>query len=422
MLLSLPAVPSLIAAPPLLPATRPLRAGPLASSHTVDEEQQQRSELHALLKSLEPYAEQPLEDATTLPPAAYTSTALFEREVETIFRPGWLCVGHVCQVREKGDYLTLDLLGELLLLVNDGTRLRVLSRVCTHRWAPVVGEGRGTCKAFTCPFHFWSFRLDGSCIKAPLMDDSTAFDTIEHPLHEYRSEVVDGFVYVNLDGAAPPLSSQLAGMSQRLVSWRPDEMESYIELTYDCPFNWKIVVETFMECYHHLGAHEATFEPNFPARLSWTEDARQLWTVGHAKPRPGREVSAFEAGLPRFPHLETEAERQAFALYNVFPSQLLHAMPDRVLWFRLQPLSAERTVVTTFCLVPPGTMQMEDFEATRDEQRELMDKINREDIAVNEMQQVGARSGAVRPGKLNSKLEKALWQLNAFVARAVCAH
>ena len=95
---------------------------------------------------------------------------------------------------------------------------------------------------------------------------------------------------------------------------------------------------------------------------------------------------------------------------------------DRVLWFRLQPLSAERTVVTTFCLVPPGTMQMEDFEATRDEQRELMDKINREDIAVNEMQQVGARSGAVRPGKLNSKLEKALWQLNAFVARAVCAH
>lgn len=227
-----------------------------------------------MLKSLEPYAEQPLEDATTLPPAAYTSTALFEREVETIFRPGWLCVGHVCQVREKGDYVTLDLLGELLLLVNDGTRLRVLSRVCTHRWAPVVGEGRGTCKAFTCPFHFWSFRLDGSCIKAPLMDDSTAFDAIEHPLHEYRSEVVDGFVYVNLDGAAPPLSSQLAGMSQRLVSWRPDEMESYIELTYDCPFNWKIVVETFMECYHHLGAHEATFEPNFPARLSWTEDAR----------------------------------------------------------------------------------------------------------------------------------------------------
>ena len=113
-------------------------------------------------------------------------------------------------------------------------------------------------------------------------------------------------------------------------------------------------------------------------------------------------------------------ERQAFALYNVFPPHLMHAMPDRLLWFKLQPVSAGRTVVTTYALVHPRTLDMPDFEAVRAEQAAVMDRINKEDIAVNAMQQIGARSGTVRPGRLNSKLEKALWQLNRFVASKVC--
>ena len=94
----------------------------------------------------------------------------------------------------------------------------------------------------------------------------------------------------------------------------------------------------------------------------------------------------------------------------------MHAMPDRLLWFKLQPVSAEKTIVTTYALVHPNTLEMDDFESVREDRKVIMDQINKEDIAVNTMQQIGARSGKVKPGRLNAKLEKALWQLNSWVA------
>lgn len=367
-----------------------------------------------LLKDLSAYASMPLESAKTFPPEAYTNEDLFDLERSAIFRAGWLCVAHVSQVRNRGDFTSIDMVDELMVVVNDGESVKTLSRVCPHRWAPIC-EGSGTCTKFTCPFHHWSFDLKGDCVAAPLMEDQIDIST--QGMHEYRTEIVGGFVFVNIDGNAPDLDVE--EMTQYLKNWETESLERYIEIEYECDFNWKIVVETFMECYHHLGAHSTTFEPNFPAKLSWTEDARNGWTMGHCSPRPGREQSAFEMGLPHFPKLEATFEKQAYALFNVFPTHLMHAMPDRLLWFKLQPISADRTVVTTYCLVHPDALASvpeEDYDQIYSEQYKIMDDINREDIAVNEMQQIGARAGAVKPGPLNAKHEKALWQLNAFVA------
>jgi phenylpropionate dioxygenase-like ring-hydroxylating dioxygenase large terminal subunit len=366
----------------------------------------------------------PLESAKTFPPQAYTNAQLFNLETNKIFRPGWMCVAHASQIKHKGDYATVDLLGELMVVVNDGDEIRVLSRICTHRWAPLVAPGAGTCSKgkFTCPFHRWSFDLDGSCAAAPLMPGNV--DLQEHALPAYKTQVVDGFVFVNLDGTAEPLALQ--EMTDSLQNWELAATEMYLEMEYDCAFNWKIVVETFMECYHHVGAHATTFEPNFPAKLSWTEDARpEGWTVGHAAPRPGREKSAYNLGLPHFPKLAdnnstTMNEHQAYALFHVFPTHLMHVMPDRVLWFQLQPVAPDRTIVTTYALVPPATKQMVDYETVRAEQAIIMDEINMEDIAVNTMQQIGAKAGTTKAGTLNADLEKALWQLNTFVARKLC--
>lgn len=367
-----------------------------------------------MLADMSEYVSMPLESAKTFPPGAYTMPEAFDLENSKIFRPGWMCIAHVTQVKNKGGYTTVDLLGELMVVVNDGETIRVLSRICTHRWAPVVEEGTGTCNRFTCPFHHWSFDLDGKCSATPLMDVNLE----ERPLPEYKSQIVGGFVFVNIDGNAKPL--ELDEMTDYLENWEPEDFAMYIDIEYDCKFNWKIVVETFMECYHHLGAHSTTFEPNFPAKLSWTEDARPGWTMGHAEPRPGREKQAFDLGLPQFPNLEKKTEKQAYALFNVFPTHLMHVMPDRVLWFKLQPISPDRTIVTTYCLVHPNTLDMPDFGKVRKEQAKIMDEINKEDIAVNEMQQIGARSGTVKPGTLNKNHEKALWQLNSFVASKLC--
>jgi len=123
----------------------------------------------ALLSAVLAGANQPLAQATTLPPEAYTSDAFFRLEVERIFRKQWLVIGHVSQLAKPGDYFTLDLLGEMLVVVRAADRIRALSRICLHRWAPLV-NGSGNTRRFSCPFHKWAYGLDGRLLGAPLMD------------------------------------------------------------------------------------------------------------------------------------------------------------------------------------------------------------------------------------------------------------
>src|ERR1700677_1580089 len=151
---------------------------------------------------------QALEHAHTLPPDAYTSEEFFKLEVERIFRREWLVIGHGSQLAKVGAYFTLDLLGEMLVVVRAADRIRALSRVCLHRWAPVV-SGSGNTKRFSCPFHKWAYALDGALVGAPLMD-KIEFDVRSCRLPGYRTEIVDGFIYLNFSGDAASISEQLA--------------------------------------------------------------------------------------------------------------------------------------------------------------------------------------------------------------------
>src|SRR5512139_2237819 len=118
----------------------------------------------------------PFARASTLPPRCYVDPAFYEREVESIFRREWHCVARVDQLPEPGSYLAFDLVGEPLVAVRDlEGRLRVLSRVCRHRWMPVV-EGRGRARSFQCPYHRWTYGLDGALLGAPEMDRSEGFE------------------------------------------------------------------------------------------------------------------------------------------------------------------------------------------------------------------------------------------------------
>ena len=237
-----------------------------------------------LLDQLMAYTNMPLDHAVTFPPEAYTNEDLFQVEIETIFRPGWICVAHVSQIRAKGDYVTLDLLGERLVVVNSGTKdgatstttssspnIKVLSRVCSHRWASICETGKGsTGNKFTCPMHRWSFDLEGNLLGAPYMDDVADFkmptmttqskddprDNNDHGLHTYRSTTIGGFVYVNIDGTAEPLEPQIAGLTEYMENWETDKAELFnmdYELNYECDFNWvRVVFIGAVDCFSVL--------------------------------------------------------------------------------------------------------------------------------------------------------------------------
>lgn len=364
-------------------------------------------------------ANQPLDQAETLPPQAYTSKAFFDLEMEKIFRKEWISVAHVSQIPNVGDYVTVDVGNEMLMAVRGvDKQVRVMSRVCLHRWAPLV-TGTGNTRTFMCPFHAWGYALDGKLIGTPLMEKAKDFDPKACKLPEFKSEIVDGFVFVNLSGDAAPLTPRLQSMIEHQGNFHADELRLAATLTYDCAINWKIVVETFMECYHHLAAHPVTFERDFPARLSWGEETREAWTIVHspARPNAGREV--FFSGLPFLPGL-TEEEQKDMRLYLVYPFHLVSTFADRIVWFSLQPKGPEQTLLQTHLLLHEETMQQEDFPVLLEEQLKNWHVVNMEDITVNEMQQKGARTASASVGRL-SHLEIAIWQLSNFIRRRLAA-
>jgi phenylpropionate dioxygenase-like ring-hydroxylating dioxygenase large terminal subunit len=354
---------------------------------------------------------QPLQQAETLPPAAYISDKFFELETQRIFMREWLCVGHVSQIPAVGDYFPLDLFDELFVIVRAPDRIRVMSRVCPHRWAPLVSQP-GNAKFFSCPFHAWAFALDGQMLGAPLMDRVT-FDVHSCRLPEYRTEILDGFIFVTFADDTPSLQEKLASFTDHVAKFRLDELVTGFVLDYDLAINWKIIVETFMECYHHIAAHVENFEKFYPARACTVEDGEKNWTVGHAPLRPNVPDDSGDAGFPLLANLTAE-ERREFRMYLIYPMHLLAIFPDRVGWFCLQPEGPKRTKLQTTLLVRPEARDDPEFDAKIAKERAYFIAFNDEDIAVNEKQMRGALSRTTRAGRL-CDLEKAIWQLADYI-------
>lgn len=359
---------------------------------------------------------QTLADAETLPPDAYTSPEFFALERERIFRAGWMVLGHVAQIPNVGDYFSIDLLGEPMVVVRGPDRIRVMSRVCLHRWAPVV-SGAGNARMFSCPFHRWGYDLTGQLRAAPFMDQAEGFDPKKCKLPEFRAEVVLGSIYVNLSGDAEPLEPRMDGLAREFANIPTDDLVVGFSVEYPCPFNWKIAVETFMECYHHIGAHAKTLQPHSPGGESWgvvKEDPEQGWIVcRHPLRKDLSSEHALVPGLPVFDGWSDEQIRVG-SLYHVFPNHLMGTTANAVRWTAILPKSANESWWIRHYLVRKDALDSPEFAALMKTLKENGDVIAKEDVDVNTLQQIGARSRLATPGRL-SHLEMPVWQLADWV-------
>ncbi len=345
----------------------------------------------------------PLGSAATLPASAYTDPGLYEVESERLFAGQWLCAGRVEQVAEPGDYVTLDLLGDALVVVRgkDGT-VRVLSRACRHRGAEVV-NGTGNARSFQCPYHAWTYGLDGALIGAPHMDEAEGFDKASCALPEIRSEVWEGWIFVNFDGAAEPLGPQLAPLADLLQGY---EMSSHIALdvaTFDSPFNWKVLVDNFMEAYHHIAIHRQTLEPVMPGADSWTPDNEGPYSVlvMPAKEDDSDAESVYLAG------------DNGLVAAVVYPFHLFAPGPHGVAWYQLLPEAHDRFTLKIFMCHRPEIVNDPAQRETVEGGHALVTHIHHEDIAACEGTWAGLNARSYTQGRL-APLEKPLWQFNQW--------
>ncbi|MEM9173696.1 MAG: aromatic ring-hydroxylating dioxygenase subunit alpha [Myxococcota bacterium] len=349
----------------------------------------------------------PLGEATTLPARAYTDETIYAREVERLFRGEWLCAGRADQAPTPGDYVSIDLLGERLIVVRDRQgEVRVLSRICRHRAAMLV-SGTGNARSFQCPYHLWTYGLDGRLLGAPHMDGVQGFDPATCSLPEIRSEIWEGFVFVNLDGEAPPLAPRLAPLRTLLADYAMAELVAEEVATYDSPFNWKVLVDNFMEAYHHIATHGDTLQPILPAALSHVTDNED-------GPYSVLVMPANEAGQAIFdrqmlPGL-SESEQPGLVAAVVWPFHLFAPGPHSMAWYQFLPESADRFTLRIYDCARKGRTDEE-----RQQSHAILKVVHEQDIGACESVQAGLESGRFERGPL-ALLEKSIWQFNRWWA------
>lgn len=388
-------------------------------------------------------ADLPLSRARTLHAQAYTSEEFFEWEVTHLLRRGWQCVAHVSQLPHPGDFLNLDLLGEPLIVVRDKSgAVRVLSRVCPHRAMDIMPEGfgydgHGTGEAkpgtvacghtriFLCPYHAWTFELDGKLKACPEMHRAECFARDDFALKPFRSEIVEGFVFVNLEGNAEPLAPGLSEFAADVTKFRLPDMKVVVAREWDCAFNWKVLVENFMESYHHLGIHHRTLQPMMPARDTWTEQERRHYVRAHLPYKEAvrdaylafAEKGDFTEELPPVPGTTAE-QRAEWGLFLIHPTFLLATAPDRVIWYRLQPVGPNRLKLLTTALLPAEAVARPDFEQQQQKVAEALTQFHLEDMEVCTAVQRGLYASGWQAGRL-SHLEMPVWLFQRYLAARI---
>ncbi len=398
--------------------------------------------LNELLAEIEQLADLPMSQAMSLPSSAYISEEFFQWEREEIFRKEWLCLGHVSQIPLVGDFLNLNLLGEPLIVVRGkDEEVRVLSRVCPHRAMDIMPEGFGYdghgigdrrdeggpdcghARLFLCRYHSWTFELDGGLKACPEMQEAEGFCRDEIGLKEFRSEVWEGFVFVNLDGEAPiSIREQYTGLQEKVAKWNCGEMVVVSAQEWECPFNWKVMVENFMESYHHAGAHSKTLQTMMPAKDTWTEGEKTHYIRCHLpmKERVQQQIAKIEAeggqwdAFPKISGLSYE-ERHEWGLHLGFPTFMFVVLADCAIWYRLQPESAGQCKLVTTILVPRETTEEEHFGNMLERGIREATEFHLEDMEVCTAVQRGHYSTAAKPGRL-SHLEMPVWLIQRYLA------
>ena len=290
--------------------------------------------LDEILTTLNYYQHRNYDLARSMPPEFYTSEEVFNLEKERLFQSEWVCLGRKEQIPHPGDYFTTNLMDEPLIVVRtDPTEIKVLSNVCRHRGS-IIASGKGNQDAFICPYHSWSYNLNGELRHAPLISKRSDFDPDKCRLPTFSSEVWGGFIYVNLDGSALPLSNQLDGLSKMVEHHHMDEMieQHAEEHIWDC--NWKSLAENFMEGYHLSSVHKKTLHGITPTRLS-----------KHFP--PGEGYFGFYSGYPndlpprgKYHDDLTPEEQNRSVMFSVPPFHVASLSGHKVTYLYLRPETA----------------------------------------------------------------------------------
>lgn len=339
----------------------------------------------------------------TLPGRYYTDPAIFEREKRTIFSRQWLYVCRAQDLPSPGRFVRASVGDENVIVVRGrDQQLRAFLNLCRHRGATLCLTDSGDAgRSIRCPYHSWSYRLDGTLISAPNWKSMAAVDKADYSLHPVHLAQWHGLVWLNLAENPPPLAEQVAPQLDYRLGGDRAKLDRYglaglvagQRVDYTVAANWKIIQENFQECYHCNTIHPELVDtlPQFRA-LAGAGAAYETDGYRFAEDKASFSVSG-HAVLPRLPGLEDRDDRKYYGMV-IRPNCFLSLLPDHVIVHRFQPVSPELTTVVCEWLFPPDTVASHDISDTV----ELFHRVNQQDFAASQWCQPNMRSRAYAGG------------------------
>jgi len=358
--------------------------------------------------------------AATPPGPIYWDPAIFQREMERLFFRNWLCIGREEQLAHEGDFLVRTIGPESLLFVRSSAgRVQGFYNVCRHRGTQLVTEGAGSgLKSIVCPYHSWTYSLDGKLVGATYVRDLVDFRREDHGLYHVRTEPWGGFIWANLDDSAPSLHQELGRFFDRYRHVPIDRLRLGGSKVYEVEANWKLLVENFSECYHCAPVH-----PNLNRITPYStgdNDAYFMADGGHGKfsggymTFAGDYTSMTRSGYTKRPTLPglTEVDRQRISYHVLFPNTFFSLHPDYLMIHRSWPISPSHSRVENEFYFDPEVMARPDFDPS--DAVDIWDEINQQDWRVCELAQKGTHSRVWRGGRYSDQ-ESLVCDFDLFV-------
>ncbi len=375
-------------------------------------------ELKAVLDDLRRTAALDFSAARSAPPSVYHHPDFLALEADKIFKQEWICVGRTAEIPNTGDYLTYEIIDQPVFVIRQKDKsIAAFANVCAHRCAKLL-NGKGCSSRISCPYHSWTYALDGQLIGAPYMEQTPGFDKADYHLALVRSEIWEGFIYVTLNDELAPVAERLKGLHEIVGQFRMADYEPVFEGDEIWNTNWKCLVENFMDAMHIHRVHKDSFAKDGIAEdftTCFAGDPYFTWHHIEAKSDAGRGF-AHESNT-----WLSDEYRSRILLLGLFPNHTIQLQPDMMWYLSIMPQGTSRVRIRWRVSIPREILDNSpDREKIIADLKELLTQVNSEDRPVVEGLFQATASTLARAGPM-SHLERNVYEFDRYIARKLIA-
>lgn len=342
-------------------------------------------------------------DGWTLPAWTYSDPEFFEQEKERVFAPSWQVVCHVSDIPGAGDWHGLDYLGESVIVVR-GTDdvVRAFTNVCRHRGSRLVDGARGCAKKLVCPYHAWTYELDGRLTGVPDSASYPGMDKARHGLVPVAMEIWRGFIFVRLKDEGPSVAAMMAPYEAQVEPYRFEDLRALGRVTMrPRSVNWKNIGDNYSDGLHIPVAHPGLtrlFGKSYGVEA--TEHVDRMWGELVDRPSANWSERAYQNLLPSVPHLPEDRQR-GWLYFKLWPNVAFDIYPDQVDFMQWLPVSPTESLIREISYVIPDDRR--EMRAARYCNWRINRLVNAEDTALITRVQDGMASRSFSIGPLSDK-------------------